>query len=197
MQNKARRRRVPAFGEWNYYYYSGELATPTVAVAAAAASEPHWHAAAAAAAPAAELEASSDVWFKYSPPPRKPPPRPSATGRKKKARRPEKVMDRPYAGKPELRNRTARAAASSDGATPSSVESTPGSKGKAAAGAAGVRRVVRPPVDADLYQVPPPEFVPDDYDDEPRRWHKEVKRKKKASRSRWMGCFGFNCVPAE
>ncbi|CAL5093880.1 unnamed protein product [Urochloa decumbens] len=184
MQNKARRRRVPAFGEWNYYYYSGELATPTVA------SEPHWHAAAAAP----ELEASSDVWFKYSPPPRKPPPRPSATGRKKKARRPEK-MDRPYGGKQQ-----AARASSSDGAAPSSVERTPASKGNVAAAgkaAGGVRRVVRA-VDADLYQVPPPEFVPDDYDDEPRRWHREQrKRKKKPSRSRWMGCFGFNCVPAE
>ncbi|CAN6328923.1 unnamed protein product [Urochloa humidicola] len=192
MENKARRRRVPAFGEWNYYYYySGELATPT------AASEPQWH----APPVAAELEASSDVWFKYSPPPRKPPPRPSAGGRKK-ARRPEKMdmrYDRDGGGKQELRRRAATPAraSSSDGVEPSAAASTPACKGnKVAAGPGGVRLVVRP-VDADLYQVPPPEFVPD-YDDEPRRWHKEEKRRKKASsRSRWMGCFGFNCVPAE
>ncbi|CAN6360736.1 unnamed protein product [Urochloa humidicola] len=190
--SKARRRRVPAFGEWNYYYYSGELATPT------AASEPQWHAPAAA-----ELEASSDVWFKYSPPPRKPPPQRSA-GRKKASRRPEKTDDRSAyggGGKRGVHHRcseTPARASSSDGVEPSAAARTPASKGKvvAAASGAGVRRVVRP-VDADLYQVPPPEFVPD-YDDEPRRWHKEVKRKKKkASRSRWMGCFGFNCVPAE
>jgi hypothetical protein len=33
VQQKARRRRVPAFGEWNYNYYgSAELATPAAAV---------------------------------------------------------------------------------------------------------------------------------------------------------------------
>ncbi|OEL22361.1 hypothetical protein BAE44_0016620 [Dichanthelium oligosanthes] len=162
---RARRRRVPAFGEWNYYYYSGELATPTVA-----ASANEWYAA------APELEASSDVWFKYSPPPRKPPPSSS-----RKAWRPEKS----YGG-----GKRATPARASDAVAPSSVARMP--SGKAAASTARAR-VVRP-VDADLYQVPPPEFDLDDH--EPRRRHKE-RRKKKASRSTWMGCFGFNCVPAE
>ncbi|KAI4971432.1 hypothetical protein ZWY2020_002346 [Hordeum vulgare] len=50
---KARRRQVPAFGEWNYCYGYDEPP----------------------AAYAPEPEACSDVWFKYSPPPRKPAPK--------------------------------------------------------------------------------------------------------------------------
>ncbi|KAF0908991.1 hypothetical protein E2562_030534 [Oryza meyeriana var. granulata] len=43
-------------------------------------------------------------------------------------------------------------------------------------------RVVKRPVDADLYQVPPPEVV----SHRPRR--------KRAVSSMWMGCLGLNCV---
>uniref|UniRef100_A0A0A9AYD1 Uncharacterized protein n=1 Tax=Arundo donax TaxID=35708 RepID=A0A0A9AYD1_ARUDO len=45
----------------------------------------------------------------------------------------------------------------------------------------GARRVVRP-VDEDLYQVPPPDSV---------YGHA---RRKRATRSLWMGCLGLNCV---
>ncbi|RLN28759.1 hypothetical protein C2845_PM05G19980 [Panicum miliaceum] len=187
---KARRRRVPAFGEWNYYYYSGDLAAPPAVLAASAA---EW---CAAAAP--ELEASSDVWFKYSPPP--------PTSRRK-VRRPatEEMYDgMSYGGGKRGLHQHRRAAtpawtSSSDTAVapPSSVARAPAGKGKPAAGAARAR-VVRP-VDTDLYQVPPPEFLPGDDDEPRRRRRKEAKRKKKKAsrRSLWAGCFGFNCVPAE
>ena len=113
---KARRRRVPAFGEWNYNYYgSAELATP--------------------AAAAAELEARSDVWFKYSPPPRKPPPV------SRKVRRP---AEKSYGG--SKRPRAATPARASDGVVPSSVPRTPAKS----TGAARAARVVQR-VDADLY----------------------------------------------
>ncbi|XP_002458900.2 uncharacterized protein DKFZp434B061 isoform X1 [Sorghum bicolor] len=169
MEQKARRRRVPAFGEWNYNYYgSAELATPAAAV-------PFERSYAAAP----ELEARSDVWFKYSPPPRKPPPV------SRKARKPP---EKSYGGK---RPRAATPARASDGVVPSSsVPRTPAkmSTGTAARAARVVQRV-----DADLYQVPPPEFVHDD--DMRPRWKQQ--RRKKASRSLWMGCFGFSCRPAE
>ena len=115
---------------------------------------------------AAELEASSDVWFKYSPPPRRPPPPPS--GRRKKARRPattEEMDGRSYGGggKGGLQHR--RAATPASARTSSSDTAARSLAGKVKAGAARAR-VVRP-VDADLYQVPPPEFLPGD--DEPRR----------------------------
>ncbi|KAM3276569.1 hypothetical protein ACQJBY_044781 [Aegilops geniculata] len=64
---KARRRRVPAFGEWNYNY---DYAEPQAAAAAAA----------CYATP--EPEACSDVWFRYSPPPRKPMPKKQARRRR-------------------------------------------------------------------------------------------------------------------
>jgi len=135
---KARRRRVPAFGEWNYNYYgSAELATPAAAV-------PFERYAAAAAA---ELEARSDVWFKYSPPSRKPPPV------SRKVRRP---AEKSYGGGGK-RPRAATPARASDGVVPSSVPRTPAKS----TGAARAPRVVQR-VDADLYQVPPPEFVHDD-----------------------------------
>uniref|UniRef100_J3NCZ2 Uncharacterized protein n=1 Tax=Oryza brachyantha TaxID=4533 RepID=J3NCZ2_ORYBR len=91
MDQKARRRHVvPAFGEWNYYYqcdHGRAAATaaevmrsaPVVAVAAAAADE--WYASYSYGGAVATAEACSDVWFKYSPPPRRPTP--------KKSRRPE------------------------------------------------------------------------------------------------------------
>ncbi|CAD6228812.1 unnamed protein product [Miscanthus lutarioriparius] len=114
-------------GEWNYNYYgSTELATP---------------------AAAAELEACSDVWFKYSPPPRKQPPPLS-----RKVRRP---ADKSNGG--GKRPRAARPARRCDGVVPSSVPRTPAKS----TGTAKVARVVQR-VDADLYQVPPPDFVHDD-----------------------------------
>ncbi|XBH71168.1 uncharacterized protein [Aegilops tauschii subsp. strangulata] len=74
---KARRRRVPAFGEWNYNYHHDEpqatAALPPAVVAPAA----------CYATP--EAEACSDVWFRYSPPPRNP----TATPKKQARRRPE------------------------------------------------------------------------------------------------------------
>ncbi|ONM35767.1 hypothetical protein Zm00014a_015278 [Zea mays] len=135
MEQKARRRRVPAFGEWNYNYYgsSAELATP--------------------AAPA-ELEARSDVWFKYSPPPRKPPPPPAAS---RKVRRP--AADRSACGGSGKRPRAATPARASDAVVPSS-SSVPRTPAKSAAGAARARVVRR--VDADLYQVPPPDLLHDE-----------------------------------
>ncbi|XP_044947104.1 uncharacterized protein LOC123396122 [Hordeum vulgare subsp. vulgare] len=75
MAKARRRRRVPAFGEWNYNYHhdapEGAAAPPPAVVAPAACY---------AATP--EPDACSDVWFRYSPPPRKPTPTP-----KKQARR--------------------------------------------------------------------------------------------------------------
>lgn len=124
---KARRRRVPAFGEWNHYYYSDELSTPAVA----------------AVCYAPDPEACSDVWFRYSPPPRKPAP--------KKVRRPEK----PCGGGNRRLQATRTLARASDGEAATEAH-TPAKVATA--------RVVRP-VDADLYQVPPPDIVPD----EPRR----------------------------
>ncbi|CAD6228814.1 unnamed protein product [Miscanthus lutarioriparius] len=169
MEQKARRRRVPAFVELNYNYYgSAELvATPT---AAAVPFERY-------AAKVPELEARSDVWFKYSPPPRKPPPV------SRKVRRP---AEKSYGG--SKRPRAATPARASDGVVPSSVPRTPAKS----TGAARAARVVQR-VNADLYQVPPPEFVHDD-DLRPRR---KQRQRKKASRSLWMGCFGFSCRPAE
>ncbi|XBI82537.1 hypothetical protein VPH35_091208 [Triticum aestivum] len=62
---KARRRRMPAFGEWNYSYHHDE---PEAAAATACYATP-------------EPEACSDVWFRYSPPPRKPMPKKQAMRR--------------------------------------------------------------------------------------------------------------------
>jgi hypothetical protein len=70
----ARRRQVPAFGEWNYYYHYDE--PEAVAVAPPAVTYCYGYA-------TPEPEACSDVWFRYSPPPRKP------TPAKKKTRRPD------------------------------------------------------------------------------------------------------------
>ncbi|EMS62583.1 hypothetical protein TRIUR3_34161 [Triticum urartu] len=51
---KARRRQVPAFGEWNYCHGNDEPPAERYAP---------------------EPEDRSDVWFKYSPPPHKPAPK--------------------------------------------------------------------------------------------------------------------------
>ncbi|KAK3136480.1 hypothetical protein QOZ80_5BG0436050 [Eleusine coracana subsp. coracana] len=151
---RGRRRRVPAFGEWNYYYHSGKLSTPVPAA--------EWY------APAQGTEASSDVWFRYSPPPWKPPPPPN----RRKARRSPESRGGGGKRKAQVATPASDAGASKPACTPVKT--------------ATARRVVRS-VDADLYQVPPPDFE----HDEPRRT-----RNKKASRSTWMACFGFRCCVA-
>ncbi|KAE8805378.1 hypothetical protein D1007_18618 [Hordeum vulgare] len=118
---KTRRRQVPAFGEWNYCYYYDE---PPAAVALAVAAECYQP----------EPEACSDVWFRYSPPPRKPTP--------KKTRRAEQGD---VARREKVERRGSRALDAAGDGMP-----------RAAAKAGS--RVVRP-VDEDLYQVPPPEFA--------------------------------------
>ncbi|KAM3276570.1 hypothetical protein ACQJBY_044782 [Aegilops geniculata] len=77
---KARRRRVPAFGEWNYNYHHHEPEA-TAALPPAAAAPPACYA-------TPEPEACSDVWFRYSPAPRKP------TPKKQARRRPEGDVSR-------------------------------------------------------------------------------------------------------
>ncbi|KAF7050659.1 hypothetical protein CFC21_058993 [Triticum aestivum] len=135
---KARRPQVPAFGEWNYYYHYDEP-------------EAAWYA-------MPEPQACSDVWFKYSPPPRKPAPTP----KKQQARR--------------------RRPAGCDGVSGARQSARPSLDAAATAKGGASRRVVRP-VDADLYQVPPPEFTPN------RRPVKVAQQR----RSLWMmGCLG--CV---
>ncbi|KAF7059771.1 hypothetical protein CFC21_066635 [Triticum aestivum] len=109
---KARRRRVPAFGEWNYNYHHHEPEAAAAAAACYATPEP---------------EACSDVWFRYSPPPRDPTPKKKHARRR---RRPEGDVSRE------------RARASTDAAV------------MAKNGAA--RYQVRH-VDEDLYKAPPPE----------------------------------------
>ncbi|KAF8659602.1 hypothetical protein HU200_058356 [Digitaria exilis] len=138
MEYKARRRHVPAFGEWNYYSSSSSPEDPQ---------PPSYYSGAAAAdvggyswyAPA-EVEARSDAWFRYSPPPRRAPP-------PKKARRPAATSQKPCCddednggGVPAMEARAARVSNAAVAA-----RATPGK---------GARRVVRP-VDADLYRVPP------------------------------------------
>ncbi|KAG8093328.1 hypothetical protein GUJ93_ZPchr0012g20928 [Zizania palustris] len=145
MDRARRPRRVPAFGEWNYYYGPGDdLSTaPTVYGGGP------------------DLEACSDIWFRYSPESRKP-----VT---KKARRADQ---KPAGGANKQRPRAAaRSSSESVAATPAKVATA---------------RVVRPPIDADLYQVPPPDFLPG-----------EPRRRRKAGKSLWMGltlsCFGLSC----
>ncbi|TVU50597.1 hypothetical protein EJB05_01974 [Eragrostis curvula] len=137
MEKARRRRHVPAFGEWNYYSSSSSPDEPQLppsgGAAAAASAGWSWY--------APEPEACSDVWFRYSPPPRRPAP--------KKVRRPavapEKMMY--YSGG---KGSVVPAAA----AAPRGRAS--GSGAAALTPARGARRVVRP-VDKDLYQVPPPD----------------------------------------
>jgi hypothetical protein len=122
LQKAARRRQVPAFGEWNYYYHYDE--PEAAAVAAPAAAYCYGYA-------TPEPEACSDVWFRYSPPPRKPTPT-------KKPRR--RIPDGDDASL-EKKGRRARPAPEAGGGP-----------------LARATRVVRP-VDEDLYQVPPPELA--------------------------------------
>ncbi|KAI4988890.1 hypothetical protein ZWY2020_036207 [Hordeum vulgare] len=110
MEKARRRRRVPAFGEWNYNYHHD---APEAAAA--------WYA-------TPEPEACSDVWFRYSPPPRKPTPTPNK--KLPRRRRPEGDVSRERAG------------ASSDAAVTA----------KSGASRYQVRHV-----DEDLYKAPPPE----------------------------------------
>ncbi|KAL5223490.1 hypothetical protein ABZP36_010129 [Zizania latifolia] len=148
MDRARRPRRVPAFGEWNYYY-GNDLSTASAVYGGGT-----------------DLEACSDIWFRYSPESRKP-----VT---KKARRADQKApgggnkQRPRAAR---RSTLARSSSESAAATPAKVVTA---------------RVVRPPIDADLYQVPPPDFLPG----EPRR--------RKAGKSLWMGlsCFGLSCSSA-
>ncbi|XP_047051842.1 uncharacterized protein LOC124657317 [Lolium rigidum] len=119
----ARRRQVPAFGEWNYYcHYDGPetVAPPALAYCYGATPEP---------------EACSDVWFRYSPPPRKPTP-----AKKPRRRVPEGDSD---ASLEKKGRRSGRPAPASEAA---------------GCGLARTTRLVRP-VDEDLYQVPPPELA--------------------------------------
>ncbi|BAT16883.1 Os12g0417300 [Oryza sativa Japonica Group] len=141
LQKGRRRHVVPAFGEWNYYYHHQQYDDENHHQA-----PPEWYAYGGGAA----AEACSDVWFRYSPPPRRPTP--------KKARRPEgRVAPEkaaPYddgGGKGRQQQQAARAARAyhSGGVA---VARTPARGGATC-------RVVKRPVDADLYQVPPPEFV--------------------------------------
>ncbi|GJN12844.1 hypothetical protein PR202_ga31158 [Eleusine coracana subsp. coracana] len=130
---KARRRHVPAFGEWNYYYSSSSPdEPPELPRYGGDAAVDWWY--------VPDPDACSDVWFRYSPPPRKPPP--------KKARRRDAAGGGGVAAvatpAPEKRRY--------DGG---------GTKGRASdrvAKGGAARRVVRS-VDEDLYQVPPPEFA--------------------------------------
>uniref|UniRef100_A0A0D9XYT9 Uncharacterized protein n=1 Tax=Leersia perrieri TaxID=77586 RepID=A0A0D9XYT9_9ORYZ len=173
MDQKARRRHVvPAFGEWNYYY-NDQLPDQMMRSAPVVA---EWY----ASSYTAEAEACSDVWFKYSPPPlQRPTPkkarRPAAEGRVA----PEKATPYHDGGKVVRPPRGAAAASSyhySGGVAAAKVAArTPARSG-------GGCRVVKRAVDADLYQVPPPEFA----SSRPRR--------KRAGSSLWMGCLGLNCV---
>ncbi|CAN6328922.1 unnamed protein product [Urochloa humidicola] len=183
MEYKARRRHVPAFGEWNYYSASSSPEDPPpapplpysggAAVSAECGSAPWWYAAAAA-----EPEACSDAWFRYSPPPRcTRPPAP------KKARRPGSgaatvaAYQKPCYG--EGGNGGAVLPAAEARATRAS--------GAVAAPAKGCGRRVVKPVDADLYRVPPADDTVVVVSRRPRQ--------KRAARSLWMGCLGgFNCV---
>lgn len=130
---RRRPRRVPAFGEWNYYHGGDELPS----------------AAAAGGAPD-DQEASSDVWFRYSPAPRKPAPKKART-------RAADNRQKPVGG--GNKRRPARTSSSDSGAA-TAASNTP-AKLQQAAATAKVAVVRRPPaVDADLYQVPPPDFLP-------------------------------------
>ncbi|KAL6854386.1 hypothetical protein ACP4OV_019289 [Aristida adscensionis] len=134
---KARRRHVPAFGEWNYYSASSSPDEPELPASGAATADWWYY--------APEPEACSDVWFRYSPPPRKPPP--------KKARaRPGKLYGGGDSGglKQGSAPPPAPRAGTADGGGGGMAAAE-----RAPAKAAG-RRVVRP-VDEDLYQVPPPD----------------------------------------
>ncbi|PUZ66916.1 hypothetical protein GQ55_3G386900 [Panicum hallii var. hallii] len=170
MEHKARRRHVPAFGEWNYYYSSSspeEPQLPYSGAPAAAGDSAWWYA-------AAEPEACSDAWFRYSPPPRRPP-------APKKARRP---VTAPAPAEQKLRACCNYSNGAGNGGVPATEARARASRAVAAPAKGAARRVVRP-VDADLYRVPPPDDTA--VSSRPRR--------KRAARSLWMGCLGgFNCV---
>ncbi|CAL4899691.1 unnamed protein product [Urochloa decumbens] len=161
---KARRRHVPAFGEWNYYYSSASASPDVPAPLSGAAAGGEWWC-------SPEPEACSDVWFRYSPPPRKPP------AAAKKVKRPAGYSG--GAGK-------GRSVVPTPAAARVRAEEPVAAAARAPA-KAGSRRVVRP-VDEDLYQVPPP----DDFVVVPSR----RPRQKRAGRgSLWMGCLGgLGCI---
>uniref|UniRef100_A0A0D9XYU0 Uncharacterized protein n=1 Tax=Leersia perrieri TaxID=77586 RepID=A0A0D9XYU0_9ORYZ len=159
--DRARRRpgRVPAFGEWNYYYGGADELSSAAGAAAAGACYNE------------QVEACSDVWFRYSPPPRNPAPRKASRRRRTAAVDQEK---KPVGGGDKRRLPQARTSSSSDSVNVTAAH-TPAKQQKAVAR--------RPPaVDADLYQVPPPDFLPG-----------EPIPRKKSGRSMWMGCLGLSC----
>ncbi|PUZ66915.1 hypothetical protein GQ55_3G386400 [Panicum hallii var. hallii] len=132
MERRARRRHVPAFGEWNYHCSpsSPDDAPPEPARAAEWWCSPE------------PAEARSDAWFRYSPPPpRRPAPR--------KARRTQEKRPQYCSGKGGGVAVAARVREEPAGADVVVV---------ARPAARASRRVVRP-VDEDLYQVTSPEFV--------------------------------------
>jgi len=204
MEHKARRRHVPAFGEWNYYSSSSSPEEPQLPHSAAGDSA-WWYA-------AAEPEACSDAWFRYSPPPRRPP-------APKKARRPAPANQRKLPARCDYGDGAGNGAVSA----PAAEARARAPRAVAAPAKGTARRVVRP-VDADLYRVPPPDDAV--VSRRPRRVRsgarRDCKRKlmslfctiffllanhalefsccfsalqKRAARSLWMGCLGgFNCV---
>ncbi|KAG8048593.1 hypothetical protein GUJ93_ZPchr0009g879 [Zizania palustris] len=163
LQTARRRHLVPAFGEWNYYYGDETAAAPPPPAAAVAA---EWYLYAYGAA-----EACSDVWFKYSTPPRRP--TPTKAWRSEGRVAPERA---PYVGggKGRLQQQAGRAARAYEVAAGGPMARAPARGG-------GSCKVVRRAVDADLYQVPPPEFV----SHRPRR---------RTVSNLWMGCLSLNCV---
>ncbi|OEL22360.1 hypothetical protein BAE44_0016621 [Dichanthelium oligosanthes] len=162
---KARRRHVPAFGEWNYYSSSSQEEPPELGYrSGGAAADEYWWC-------SPEPEACSDVWFRYSPPPRTRQPAP------KKVRRPaDKLHYGAAGGKGSVVPVVAARVREPAGAGGAAVARAP---------AKGSRcRVVRP-VDEDLYQVPPPDFVSS----------RRPRQKRAAGRSLWMGCLGgLGCI---
>ncbi|KAG2628856.1 uncharacterized protein LOC120699293 [Panicum virgatum] len=165
----ARRRHVPAFGEWNYRCSpcSPDEAPPGAAAAGWWCSpEP------------AGARSDAAACFRYSPRSRPPPP-PAAH---RKARRPEEIKRPQYC--------SAGSGKGSGVAVAARVREEPAGAGAdvvvvARPAARASRRVVRP-VDEDLYQVTSPEFVVST---------RRRPRQKRAARSRWMGCLGgLGCI---
>ncbi|KAL6643457.1 hypothetical protein ACP70R_018223 [Stipagrostis hirtigluma subsp. patula] len=162
---RARRRHVPAFGEWNY----------------SSSSSPDEPAAGTGWSYAPPPAARGDAWFGYAPPSRGRP------GPRKLIRRPQQVAGSGVAAAPP-ETLFYSGGGHDRGATTAvrARERAPHAGGRTVARPApakgAARRAVRP-VDEDLYQVPPPDTA----SGRPRR--------KRAARGLWMGCLGgLNCV---
>ncbi|WVZ92131.1 hypothetical protein U9M48_038218 [Paspalum notatum var. saurae] len=168
---KARRRHVPAFGEWNYYSPSSSPDEP----------EPRprsggdwcWY------APEPAACGGDVVWFRYSP---SSPHRPRRPAPKKAHRRPEAEVAAPE----KLRYGGGGGGKAESVSIVVPVERVRGGPADAAqARPKGARRVVVRPVDEDLYQVPPPDLGASS----------RPRRKRAARRAMWMGCLGgLSCV---